>query len=145
MKKLITVFAICLSTLSSNVMSAHAETQQNFKNQVQVSDHFMLSLLSDEIRKSVANYYKEEKVSVGSPESIFIKYGHDDNKGLVEVFQSKKGHQLKNSFVVKVNVTPQKHGMLGRDTITFGVEPNNPKGNIEVKMLAYNPTDPKSK
>ncbi|MGJ7910465.1 DUF3888 domain-containing protein [Neobacillus sp. LXY-1] len=102
------------------------------------SNNFMLSLLSKDIQLAVSNYYKEENVSVGSPDSIFIKYGHDDNKGVVEIFQSEKGHELPNSYVVKVNITPQKKGMLGRDTITFGIEPENQQDKgIEINMLDY--------
>lgn len=104
------------------------------------SNNFMLSLLSEDIQEAVSNYYKEENVSVGSPDSIFIKYGHDDNRGVVEVLQSEKGHELPNSYVVKVKITPQKKGMLGRDTITFGVEPEIQTKGIEVNMLDYQHT-----
>ncbi|MGP7815711.1 hypothetical protein [Niallia sp. 01092] len=75
-------------------------------------------------------------------DSIFIKYGHDSKDiPVIEMVQSGKGHELPNSYVVKINVTPQKKGILGRDTITFGVEPNkNEKGNIEIRMLDYKHT-----
>jgi len=105
------------------------------------SNNFMLSLLSQDIQRAASKYYKTENVSVGNPDSIFIKYGHDNNKGAVEVLQSEKGHELTNSYVVKINITPQKKDMLGRDTITFGVEPESQqtKG-IEINMLEYKHT-----
>jgi hypothetical protein len=109
-------------------------------NSTEPSNNFMLSLLSKDIQEAVSNYYKEENVSVGNPNSIFIKYGHDDNRGMVEILQSEKGHELASSYVVKVKITPQKKGMLGRDTITLGVEPENQTKGININMLDYKHT-----
>ncbi|WP_445505935.1 DUF3888 domain-containing protein [Niallia sp. 03190] len=117
------------------------------KKSNEATDYFLLSLFSNEIRHSVAEHYKTDNVSFGSSDSIFIKYGHDSKDiPVVEMVQSGKGHELPNSYLVKINVTPQKKGILGRDTITFGVEPNkNEKGNIEIRMLDYKHTAPSEK
>jgi hypothetical protein len=141
MKKIIWVFTFVLLLLSNNIIIVEASNKHESKEyKEQANDHFMLSILSNEIQKAVANYYKEEQVSVGSPDSIFIKYGHDNHDDVVKLLQSEKGHELENSFVVKINVTPQRHGMLGRDTITFGVEPENKQGDIKINMLEYKHT-----
>jgi hypothetical protein len=133
MKKLLgIVLVIGLLTIGSHNSTVNAKDL----NDEQASDHFLLSLLSDEIQKAVADYYKDEVgrgAHNGVPTSIFIKYGHDNKKHAVEVFQSEKGHELESSFVVKVNITPQKKGELGRDTITFGIEPDK----ISIKTLDY--------
>jgi hypothetical protein len=137
MRKYLSVgMMIGMLALGSTTFTASAKGS----NSKEPSNNFMLSLLSEDIQEAVSYYYKEENVSVGSPDSIFIKYGHDDKKGVVEVLQSEKGHELPNSYVVKVKITPQKKGMLGRDTITFGVEPENQTKGIEVNMLDYKHT-----
>jgi hypothetical protein len=136
MKYLSVGMFIGMLAFGSTTFTASAEGT----NSTEASNYFMLSLLSKDIQEAVSNYYKEENVSVGNPDSIFIKYGHDDNRGVVEVLQSEKGHELASSYVVKVKITPQKKGMLGRDTITFGVEPENQTKGIKINMLDYKHT-----
>jgi hypothetical protein len=134
MKKLLCVgLVIGLLTVGGYTFTVHAQNS----NDEQVSDYLILSILRDEMQKAVADYYQND-VGIGADgdtqTSIFIKYEHDNNKDLVEVLQSEKGHELEYSYVVRVNITPQKNGDLGRDTITFGIE-TEPE--LSVKMLNY--------
>ncbi|WP_312755716.1 DUF3888 domain-containing protein [Rummeliibacillus suwonensis] len=138
MKKLLLTVGLVVGSIATGGYSFAAKSQDsnNLNSSKQATDYFMLSLLSDKVNEAVSNYYKEN-VSIGNPDSIFIKYGQYTNISPVQVFISEKGNRLKNSFVVKVNVMPQKNGILGKDTITFGVET---KGDIQIRMLDYKHT-----
>ncbi|MBO2536471.1 DUF3888 domain-containing protein [Rummeliibacillus suwonensis] len=139
MKKLLLTVGLVVGSIATTggySFAAKSQDSNNLNSSKQATDYFMLSLLSDKVNEAVSNYYKE-KVSIGNPDSIFIKYGQYTNISPVQVFISEKGNRLKNSFVVKVNVMPQKNGILGKDTITFGVET---KGDIQIRMLDYKHT-----
>ena len=137
MKKILSfIFAICLFSLSG--FSTNAAEVKNTPNQA--ADHLILSVLGNEINRAVASYYKQE-----DPNSFFIKYGHGNSKDFVNVIQSEKGNELDYNYVVKVNITPQKKGALGKDTISFGIDQSNQSGNMKIKLLDYKHVDPKDK
>ncbi|MDE5055222.1 DUF3888 domain-containing protein [Niallia taxi] len=137
MKKILSIiFAIGLFSLSG--FSTNAAEVRNTPNQA--ADHLILSVLGDEISKAVASYYKQD-----DPNSLFIVYGHGNSKDFVNVLQSEKGHELDTNYVVKVDITPQKKGILGKDTISFGIDQSSQSGNMKIKLLDYQHVDPKDK
>ncbi|MBP3038699.1 DUF3888 domain-containing protein [Bacillaceae bacterium Marseille-Q3522] len=135
MKRLSILFSL-LALFSITMTSLVSANEKKSDNDV-VKDSFLVSLFRDEIRKSVANYYKDE-VATADPDSIQIMYHWwKKDYNVVEVLQTENGHVLENTYVIKFTIVPQKKDPLGIDTIIFGVEPDNGKGELEVNMLKY--------
>ncbi|MEI5906656.1 hypothetical protein WAK64_06245 [Bacillus spongiae] len=147
--KRVSVFALVSLSLLTMVIFAsqdktNAEHKHNSIISEQSNDQFIMSLFQQEIQRAVANYYNEE---VGTPGSIFIMYYWDHpDYHIIEVDQSEKGHLLEYTYngkkqhypyVVKFTVEPQKNGVLGTDTITFGIRPQSYTNDLEVNMLNY--------